>query len=57
MVPIAEQNLFRILEAARAVTSTLRLSELLQTVMRLAGEVVQAEASSILLLDPATDEL
>lgn len=56
-MPLLEKDLFRIFEATRAVTSTLRLSELLETVMRLGSEVVRAEASSLLLLDPATDEL
>lgn len=54
---LPEEDLVRILEATRAITLTLRLSELLGTVMRLASEVVRAEASSLLLLDSATDEL
>jgi signal transduction histidine kinase len=53
---LAEQDLRRVLEATRAIT-TLRLSELLQTVMRLASEVARAEASALLLVDPATGEL
>lgn len=52
-----EQDLLKIFEAMRAMTSTLRLSELLSTVMRLGGEVVRAEASSLLLVDPVTEEL
>src|SRR5579864_8491221 len=54
---LSESDHVRIFEATRAISSTLRLSELLETVMRLASEVVHAEASSLLLLDPATDEL
>jgi signal transduction histidine kinase len=54
---LPEADLLRIFEATRAMTSTLRLSDLLATVMRLASEVVRAEASSLLLMDPATDEL
>ncbi|HVO32706.1 MAG TPA: GAF domain-containing sensor histidine kinase, partial [Elusimicrobiota bacterium] len=54
---LPEQDLDRILEAARMVSSTLRLPELLQTVMKLAGEVVRSEAASILLMDPSTEEL
>ncbi|MFA5976129.1 MAG: ATP-binding protein [Elusimicrobiota bacterium] len=54
---LSEQDLIRIFEATRAITSTLGLSDLLKTVMRLASEVVRAEASSLLLLDPVTDEL
>ena len=54
---LAEQDILRILEATRAITSTLRLSELLSTVMKLASEVVRAEAGSLLLLDQATGEL
>jgi len=56
-MPLIEQDIFRIFEATRAITSTLRLSELLETVMRLGSEVVRAEASSLLLVDPATGEL
>src|SRR5882762_9929028 len=54
---LSEQDVQRILEATRAITSTLRLSELLATVMRLASEVARAEASALLLLDAATGEL
>src|SRR5258708_31483694 len=54
---ISEKDLDRVFKATRAITSTLRLSELLETVMRLASEVVRAEASSLLLLDPASGEL
>jgi len=54
---LSEGDLIRIFEATRLVSSTLRLSDLLATVMRLAGEVVRAEASSILLQDSATEEL
>jgi len=54
---LPESALIRIFEATRAISYTLRLSELLGTVMRLASEVAHAEASSLLLMDPATDEL
>src|SRR5689334_4169225 len=54
---LSEKDLERLLEATRAITSTLRLSELLETVMRLATEVARAEASAILLVDPTTGEL
>ncbi len=54
---ISEKDLDRVFKATRAITSTLRLSELLETVMRLASEVARAEASALLLLDPATGEL
>jgi signal transduction histidine kinase len=54
---LSEKDLERVFEATRAITSTLRLSELLGTVMKLAGEVSRAEASALLLLDPATGEL
>lgn len=54
---LPEKDLFKIFEATRAITGTLRLSELLNTVMRLASEVARAEASSILLEDPVTQEL
>src|SRR5215470_2854410 len=54
---LSEKDLEKVFEATRAIISTLRLSELLATVMRLASEVARAEASAILLLDPATGEL
>jgi signal transduction histidine kinase len=54
---LPEKDLVRIFEATRAITSTLRLSELLETVMRLASEVVRAEAGSLLLMDQVTGEL
>jgi len=52
-----EDDLQRILEATRAISSTLRLSELLDTVIRLAGEVVKSEAASFLLMDETSGEL
>ncbi len=54
---LPEKDLIRIFEATRAIASTLRLSELLETVMRLASEVVRAESGSLLLMDHATGEL
>jgi sigma-B regulation protein RsbU (phosphoserine phosphatase) len=54
---LPEKDLIRIFEATRAIASTLRLSELLETVMRLASEVVRAEAGSLLLMDQTTGEL
>src|SRR5258706_5070475 len=54
---LAEQDLLRIFEATRAIASTLRLSELLETVVKLASEVVHAEAGSLLLMDHGTGEL
>jgi len=54
---LADQDLVRIFEATRAIASTLRLSELLETVVKLASEVVRAEAGSLLLMDQATGEL
>jgi K+-sensing histidine kinase KdpD len=53
---LSEKDLERVFAATRALT-TLRLSDLLQTVIRLASEVCRAEASSVLLVDPATGEL
>jgi two-component system phosphate regulon sensor histidine kinase PhoR len=52
-----EDDLLRILEATRAISSTLRLSELLDTVIQLAREVMKSEAASFLLMDQATGEL
>lgn len=54
---LAEQDLLRIFEATKAIASTLRLSELLATVVKLASEVVRAESGSLLLMDQATGEL
>ena len=54
---LPEKDLARIFEATRAIASTLRLSELLETVMRLASEVVRAESGSLLLMDQASGEL
>ncbi len=54
---LSEQDLIRIFEATRAIASTLRLSELLETVVKLASEVVHAEAGSLLLMDQSTGEL
>ena len=54
---LPEKDLVRIFEATRAITSTLRLSDLLETVTRLASEVVHAETGSLLLMDPSTGEL
>src|SRR5690242_12727799 len=54
---LSEQDLLRIFEATRAIASTLRLSELLEKVVKLASEVVRAEAGSLLLMDQSTGEL
>ncbi len=56
-MPLAESDLLRIIEATRAIASTLRLSELLATVVKLASEVVHAEAGSLLLMDQSSGEL
>ena len=53
---LSDQDLAKFFEATRAITSTLKLSELLTTVMRLANEVARTEVSSLLLLDPITGE-
>lgn len=54
---LTEEDLSRLFEATQAISSTLRLSDLLAKVMRLASEVVRAEASALLLLDATTGEL
>ncbi len=46
-----------LLQANRILSSKLDDQEVLQAVMELATDVVHAEASSLLLLDPATNEL
>jgi signal transduction histidine kinase len=57
MSAVNDPAFLRFAEAARAVASALRLSDVLRIVMRSAAEVANAEASSILLLDEATGEL
>src|SRR6185312_13937512 len=54
---LEEEDLRRILEATRAISSTLNLAELLDTVIGLARKVVKSEAASFLLMDEATGEL
>jgi two-component system phosphate regulon sensor histidine kinase PhoR len=54
---LPEKDLVRIFAATRAIGSTQRLSELLETVTRLGSEVARAETGSILLMDAATGEL
>jgi signal transduction histidine kinase/putative methionine-R-sulfoxide reductase with GAF domain len=51
------KNLDLLLESGRLLSSKLELSELLNTVMRLAARVVDAETASLLLVDEQTDEL
>jgi len=46
-----------LLQANRIISSKLEVNEVLLTVLKLATEVVRAEASSILLLDEKTNEL
>ncbi len=46
-----------LLQANRILSSKLRTDDVLQAVMELATKVVRAEASSLLLLDAATNEL
>lgn len=47
----------RLVEVATSLASTLNLDELLDLVMRSAAELLDAETSSLLLLDEATGEL
>lgn len=51
------QKLDNLLKANHILSSTLKLSELLRQVMKLATEVVEAETSSLLLYDDKSDEL
>src|SRR5436190_11116242 len=53
----AIEDLQSVLKATRAITSTLRLADLLATVVGLACEVAHTETASLLLRDPITDEL
>ncbi|MBI3299950.1 MAG: GAF domain-containing protein [Elusimicrobia bacterium] len=46
-----------LLEVGRLLSSKIELDELLTSVMQLAARVVNAETASLLLVDPATDEL
>jgi signal transduction histidine kinase len=52
-----EQQLERLLEIGRTLSSTLDLPELLQAIVDVACELTQSEATSILLYDPAISGL
>jgi len=51
------EELEALIEAAGRVSSTLELDALLLTIIQLAQQMTRAEASSLLLLEPATGEL
>ena len=51
------QRLELLLEAGRLLSSKLELADLLNTVLRLASRVVDAQTASLLLLDEKTQEL
>ena len=53
----AAQRFELLLEVGRLLSSKLELAELLTTILQLASRVVEAETASLLLLDPATEEL
>ncbi len=52
-----EQNLEMLITVARLLSSKLDISELLDTIMRLATRVVNSERASLYLLDEKTNEL
>lgn len=51
------KRLERLLETSRTMTSTLELKPLLDTIVRVACELTESGASSLLLYDPTTQEL
>ena len=51
------ESLELLLEVGRLLSSKLKLSDLLHTIMQLAAKVVNSETASLLLVDPKTDEL
>lgn len=51
------RHLKRLVELSRALSSTLALEPLLQTIINTATELTTTEASSILLLEPGSDHL
>lgn len=55
--PLTADDFETLLEASRALSGTLELPVLLQTVMDLAARVVRAESSSLLLKDEKTGDL
>jgi transcriptional regulator with GAF, ATPase, and Fis domain len=55
--PLTSDDFETLLEASRALASTLELPALLKKVMELAARVVRAESASLLLKDEKTDEL
>jgi len=58
MEPSAEANHFKeIIKISTLINSTLEINEVLNRIMNSANRVVNAEASSLLLLDEATNEL
>ncbi len=59
-MPLAKQkfeNMGRLLEVGRLLSSKLELPELLHAIMPLAARVVNADRASLLLVDPKTQEL
>src|SRR5208282_74638 len=52
-----QESLQMLLEACMLLSSKLDLEELLKAILSLASRVVKAETASLLLLDPATQEL
>lgn len=57
MTSLSPADFEALLQANQILSSTLDDQDVIETVMQLATKVVRAEASSLLLLDPATNEL
>ncbi|MBI3549091.1 MAG: GAF domain-containing protein [Elusimicrobia bacterium] len=57
MAESSQESLELLLDVCRLLSSKLELSGLLTTIMQLSSRVVNAETASLLLLDPATNEL
>ncbi len=54
---IDSQKLRRLLDSANDLASTLTLSEVLDHILRIGGELTESEAGSIILHDPVRDDL
>jgi len=55
--PLLVARMERLIEISHTIASTLEQGKLLRQIVEAARELTSSEASSILLLDPGTDEL
>ena len=57
IMTVKTEDLERLLDVSALITSTLDLEDVLTQVLKNAGDLMQAEASNVMLLDAATGEL